>query len=90
MPSLCVRSPCTNSCYGIYAILILSSSQTSTFTHGGLYRWRENSLPFFYISMGAKLQSQNRVDINYEKTVGLGPSIETSMDNLTDDPKSIR
>ena len=34
--------------------------------HGGLYRWRENSLTL--TSMGAELQSQNRVDINYEKT----------------------
>ena len=24
-------------------------------------------------SMGPKLQSQNRVDVNYKKTVGLGP-----------------
>ena len=58
--------------------------------HGGLYRWRENSLPIFLFQKlkeiltwysrtmvkvtipGPELQSQNRVDVSYEKTFGLG------------------
>ena len=38
------------------------------FRHGRLYRWTWNTLT----SMGAELQSQNRVELCYGKTVGLG------------------
>ena len=55
------------------------SRDQSLFSHGRLYRWTENSFPFFlYLkpvevtltSMGAELQSQNRVHVNCEKTTG--------------------
>ena len=51
----------------------------SLFIHGRLYRWTENSFPFFlYLkpvevkvtNISRQLQSQNRVDGDYEKTTG--------------------
>ena len=39
--------------------------------HGRLYRWTENSFPLVKVTnMRRELQSQNRVDSDYEKTTG--------------------